>query len=150
MTPSEAYETGRARDAGHDNMQARLMLRLRDNPIAWDGDEKPRDVDILAEQPIEVSAGRIVAFADIAERATFEGGKNAWRIYEIKPSIGSAGALVRQCRVLEQLLSGRAAIVIPVVMGNDPKLGDFKILWDDRIILMSDDGKFSGWVPGNG
>jgi hypothetical protein len=150
MTPSEAYESGRTRDAGHDHMQARLMMRLRDNPIAWDGQEKPFRVDLVAEQPLEFSADRVVAFADVAECATFEGGQTAWRIYEIKPDIGSAGALVRQCRILERFLPSYGSLVIPVVMEGDQRLNDFKILWNNRIILMDDNGQFRGWVPADG
>lgn len=135
MSPSGWNEI--ARDAGHDEMQAafyRVLQSRRDSghTIKCD-DGKIRELKcewVGIERPF-VSQGRLLGFADLAARYS-DDHATLWLFYEIKPSIGSVGAVIRQCRAIavlsERTLRERHSanqlpfMVHPVVYDDDPKL----------------------------
>ena len=140
MTPSGWHDDAKNRDAGHDEMQIAVFDYLRDHQ------DEQREIagevyvrcGVHFEYPL-MRDGKILAWADVA--AIWEA-KNASypediyiEIFEIKPTIYSVGAVVRQCIALEYAAvrcgqydrkSGRRqsvlAGVIPVVRVDDPKL----------------------------
>jgi len=147
MTPSQWHDDARNRDAGHDAMQIAVFdyLQARNPPltrfVTGDSKEFLRE-GVYFERPFR-RGDQIVAWGDVVEvwREPAEyNSQTAFMIYEIKPTIYSVGAVVRQCVSLELTAklcgmnrhSGRQPVtsVIPVVMASDPKLAMLRhVFW---------------------
>lgn len=119
-TPSGWYEDARRRDAGHDEMQARVWGLLRSK----EGYSK-----VSVERP-SIENGRIIGFADAASMFRGEQG-SIYLLYGVKPVIHSVGSLLRQCEATLRLARREwrptADIrVIAVVYDDDPKADLFQ------------------------
>jgi len=135
MTPSAAHDQAYRREDGHDEMQLQVHQLLTEIRVPLKG---PRiaceNFFSHIEYPFE-SGGVVKGFADVvaefgvARDGRREGTDQTFQIFEIKPIIYSAGAVIRQCRVLESMARwvlhdehGRRQkfSVVPVVQWNDP------------------------------
>lgn len=149
-TPSSAHDGAYRRGSAHDAMQVSVYkwLAAARDKLSYEGKdgEKLTLRWIIPEYAMK-SRGRIVAFADLALIYRFDGDRvpysQLWhyRLLELKPSIESVGGIIRQCAVLEDVLSSHIAAehrlsgggsksssVVPVVPFNDPALADLKLL----------------------
>lgn len=138
-SPSGWHEDAiRNRDAGHDEMQAAELLFIQSqagHPIHRGGKEF-----FLHGAWIEVpfSLGdRVIGFADVGAQFVTPGESPHifWIFLEIKPVIGSVGAVVRQVKATEYAASraGMPGEVWAVVYKDDPKLGLLEEVGDIRV-----------------
>ena len=149
-SPSSAYAEADRRGPDHDAMQIafyrwRLKARRRHQAEEWE-DKKYTVHSIEPEMPILGKYG-IRGFADVAEGWQQIGapeGVELLVVYEIKPKIFSCGALIRQLKVLKNIVSNYAVaqinfklavITAAVLRADDPKLPDFRELWSGPIFL---------------
>ena len=127
MTPSGWGDAAQERDAGHDEMQARVyrdllrmteakefVIRRRVNQFSSERKDFIANY-VEVERPF-VADGRLIGFADIAVQFKHEEEYGHtkeirrtiwWLYYEIKPRIYSVGAVIRQCKATE-INAGRA------------------------------------------
>jgi len=162
-TPSGWHDDASSRDAGHDEMQAMILrwwlrerLTIREK---WRNDPVRDFFFHLAEVefPFLGFRGRITGFADIglcfrtketdeeeAKRTANPYGDreyNArflWVFAELKPRIGSVGAVIRQCRATEVLAKEHfrewreppELRLWPIVYNDDPKADLLEEMFD--------------------
>ena len=138
-SPSGWHDDAMGRDAGHDQMQARLlrvfdkerMENFRPGGLVWCGAEYPI-------RPTSHHSSRVLAFADIALQYEIRAQIYAWRFIELKPRIYSCGGLIRQC-VMIGFAAERAGIakphVQPCVYDDDPKLSLLAEMYRDVLVL---------------
>lgn len=119
MSPSDAHDSAWRRDPGHDAMQLAVMRELVRSrrsvprPDRPDGDGACFLGHAAAEHLFKHKSGRMF-FADIAliyearfphpHDSTWNVDCEVWDLFEIKPRIHSAGAVLRQLAVLEHHL----------------------------------------------
>jgi hypothetical protein len=149
MTPSQ-WEQGRSPE--HDALQADVLEWLRAQPR----DPVPlrlrgRTVQVERVQTnCEVLLsirGRIAGFCDIVDwwqevGPTSKPARIVY-VYEIKPRITSAGAIVRQLRATEYLfekwlveeVTPAEVRIAPVVPINDPNIGMLRRLWSGPVFM---------------
>lgn len=144
MTPSQ-WEQGKSPE--HDLMQADVLEFLRragesPKPFLWNGKERQiirvrTDCEVLIQ-----IRGRIAGFCDVVdwwqehEPKVSKPFRLAF-VYEIKPRIMSAGAIVRQLKATEFLMEqsmlagdiGAEIRIAPVVPADDPNLPALRRLW---------------------
>jgi hypothetical protein len=133
MTPSEAHDSARNRDAGHDEMQAEVWrwLNKQRATVSLTSDGPTREFTFAVanvEEPLYVK-GRILAWVDVCARyeSFISANHNSSIIYafEIKPKIWSVGAVIRQCITIGSILERSGSIrsrVTAVVPHDDPKI----------------------------
>jgi hypothetical protein len=157
MTPSGWGDDARGRDAGHDEMQARVYRewladveskKILVRPI-FGTDREFVCSDVIVEKPFtersQHSIGRLLGFADVAVGflhvdARYEKPSHIWWwvFFEIKPVIYSVGAVIRQC-IATEITAHRAGIrgfdVNAVVYADDPKADLLKELHRTTILI---------------
>ena len=120
LTPSRAHDQAFKRDAGHDALQQEVLAFLRGRSLAQSGATIiSRTVE--AEMPFR-KRGQIVAYADIGEIIDTPLCRIV-NIYEIKPRIETVFGIVRQAKVLADLVQDIEAdqrYVNVVVPHTDP------------------------------
>jgi hypothetical protein len=146
-TPSAWGDAAQDRDAGHDAFQADvyrywinnigneaavLTRHIRDQEFTFVVDK------VRIEFPFTEN-GRLIGFADVAVQL-LSSHVPWWLYFEIKPRIGSVGALIRQCRATEVLVrrSGNNGAgwrenfqVLATVYQDDPKLALLQELYGE-------------------
>jgi hypothetical protein len=145
-TPSGWHDDAMHRDAGHDAMQHELWKWLKLTP-QWK--YLPANVDpetvrksVEFEMPFHSNADRyypsaVIAFADVGEVWECNGCTRWLTLYEVKPKIGSVGAVVRQCEALRNTLGNytKNFRVIAVVPHDDPKLAMLSdVMGEDHVL----------------
>jgi hypothetical protein len=155
MTPSEAHDSAWKREAGHDEMQLAVANNLAARSLrhaTGDSVTSYRAVGVRHEVLFQRREGRAF-FVDTVITYRPSGniddcGPTVHWLLEIKPKIYSAGALLRQCKVLKQCIgewkaenrSSDLYRVVPVVPVGDPLLetlcqmaGTGVYVWDDHV-----------------
>lgn len=175
-TPSAAFDDTRLRDAGHDDMQA-CLHRWLDYSFGADrrgidGAMSRRFRGVTYEliwlglEHMLTIEGRVVGFVDVMTQwrrhepyfnqhqrpvgtpPLKEFAPDIYELYEVKPTIGQAGGLLRQLRVMQHIadkaISGshgrnHRVVVTPVVPAKDPKLAVFSYMWRSGILTYQGD-----------
>lgn len=140
MTPSDAHESAWKRSPEHDQFSLEVFRFLKQMPFFTLRSVIYKQKFVENEALIQRKGGGIW-FADLLWWG--EGEENGLRsqlalVFELKPKIYSAGALIRQLRVQEMNTKSHDSrfgsppkfMVIPVVPKGDPLLPVFAEMWN--------------------
>lgn len=154
MTPSGWHDGAMGRDAGHDEMQAETFRHLKQKlPTNITRETIGGTVSFTLESlflEALVSGGNFIkTFVDIL--AVYKGNAKSRLLicFEIKPSIDSVGAVIRQCKATEFAILNSdwrqhnpVIEVLPVVSRRDPKTRLLCELWGCVVCWNEDDNTF--------